>query len=98
MKHMRGGWRVALGVLALMVVVFWHDQSALGADGGTRGTSRARKSSTSAEADETDMKRLEKKLAEVLANQQTILQKFDEIMEELRIIKVRASIRSGAVQ
>jgi len=32
----------------------------------------------------------------ILANQQTILQKFDAVMEELRIIKVRASLRGGS--
>jgi len=40
--------------------------------------------------------RLEDKLEKVLANQQAILQKFDAIQEELRIIKVRASSR-GAI-
>ena len=34
---------------------------------------------------------LEKRLNQVLANQQTILQKLDAMMEELRIIKVRAT-------
>ena len=39
---------------------------------------------------------IEKKLDEILANQQTILQRFDQVMEELRIIKVRATLRSGS--
>ena len=39
----------------------------------------------------SDPRVLEKKLEEVLATQQTILQKLDELMEELRIIKVRAT-------
>lgn len=39
---------------------------------------------------------LEKKLDEILANQKTILQRFDQVMEELRIIKVRATLRSGS--
>ncbi|MBI2495180.1 MAG: hypothetical protein HYW10_01210 [Candidatus Omnitrophica bacterium] len=34
---------------------------------------------------------LMKKLDQILANQQTILQKFDAVMEELRIIKVRTT-------
>jgi len=39
----------------------------------------------------SDVAVLEKKLNQVLANQQTILQKLDAMMEELRIIKVRAT-------
>ena len=34
---------------------------------------------------------LEKKIDQVLANQQLILQKLDAMMEELRIVKVRAT-------
>ena len=39
----------------------------------------------------SDSQVLEKKLEQILATQQTILQKLDEVMEELRIIKVRAT-------
>lgn len=39
---------------------------------------------------------IESKLDDILANQQAILQKFDAIMEELRIIKVRATLRAGS--
>jgi len=39
----------------------------------------------------SDSRGLEKKLDEVLATQQTILKKLDELMEELRIVKVRAT-------
>ena len=39
----------------------------------------------------SDSRVLERKLEEVLATQQTILQKLDELMTELRIIKVRAT-------
>ncbi|MBI4341111.1 MAG: hypothetical protein HY598_02375 [Candidatus Omnitrophica bacterium] len=33
---------------------------------------------------------------QILANQAAILQKFDAVMEELRIIKVRATLRGGS--
>ena len=39
----------------------------------------------------SDSQVLEKKLEQILATQQTILQKLDDVMEELRIIKVRAT-------
>lgn len=39
---------------------------------------------------------LEETLDRILANQEIMLQKFDAVMEELRIIKVRSSLRSGS--
>jgi hypothetical protein len=33
---------------------------------------------------------------QILANQQTLFQRLDAMMEELRIIKVRATIRGGS--
>ena len=39
----------------------------------------------------SDAQVLEKQLEQILATQQTILQKLDDVMEELRIIKVRAT-------
>ena len=64
-------------------------------------TSRAAGATASESA--SDHATVEKKLREilknqeqVLANQATILQKFDAVMEELRIIKVRATIRGGS--
>ena len=39
----------------------------------------------------SDSQVLEKKLEQILSTQQTILQKLDDVMEELRIIKVRAT-------
>ena len=52
---------------------------------------------------ETGLRQLEKKLdavlanqATILSNQATILQRFDAVMEELRIVKVRATAHSGS--
>ena len=39
---------------------------------------------------------VERKLDQILANQETILQRFDQVMEELRIIKVRSTSRGGS--
>ena len=39
---------------------------------------------------------IEAKLDEILSTQQTILQQFDAVMEELRIIKVRSTLRGGS--
>ncbi len=48
-------------------------------------------SAQSTRESKSDSRTLEKKLDEVLAAQQTILKKLDEMMEELRVIKVRAT-------
>ena len=39
--------------------------------------------------------KLEQKLNEILANQQEILKRFDAVMEELRVIKVRTTIAAS---
>ena len=60
------------------------------ADRATRRTSRTTTAVTST-ASNTDP--LERKLDDVLAGQQAILKRLDEVMEELRIVKIRATIR-----
>lgn len=69
----------------------------------TRSVKTAAAKQPSAAESTSDEARVDRKLKEILANQEkilanqdTILQKFDAIMEELRIIKVRATIRSGS--
>ena len=48
-------------------------------------------SAQSARDAKLESRALEKKVDQVLANQQLILQKLDAMMEELRVIKVRAT-------
>ena len=55
---------------------------------------------TTKKTDSADLTRLERKVDKVLTNQETMLnnqqamlKKFDEVMEELRIIKVRATLK-----
>ncbi len=54
-------------------------------------TSRSTKSEKTADL---NLRPLEAKLDEVIANQQQIIQKFDAVMEELRVIKVRTLINN----
>ena len=65
-------------------------------------THAPRSSAKKPEPSDTGDAQLQKQVAKILANQETILQnqtailqKFDAMMEELRIIKVRASIHGG---
>ena len=55
----------------------------------------SKNTATESDVNSKDLARIEEKLDQVLANQQTILQKFDEVMEELRIVKVRATMTRG---
>ncbi len=87
--------------LTVIVVVF----GCLAASTGWAETKAAAAAKAAAKQSEPQVENpaVEKKLKEILknqeqilANQQTILEKFAAVMEELRIIKVRATIRGGS--
>ena len=59
--------------------------------------SRVKKPVTS-KKDSQHAKIIDEKLNQVLANQQAVLEKFEAIKQELRIIKVRATSRGGIQQ
>ena len=93
-------------VLTIGVSVSLWSMAASSADEASdrASRSRTRSSVTSAEqssqSDQSKEKdrdaQIERKLDEILSNQQTILQRFDAVMEELRIIKIRATLRGGS--
>ena len=65
--------------------------------GATLWATEATSKAGSSEITKADLTKLDRKLDQILANQQTIFQKFDAVMEELKIIKVRATLhRSGS--
>lgn len=68
-------------VAAVLIVSSLSNQASAATRRSTRGT----------KATETAEARIQRKLREVLTNQEQILQKFDAVMEELRIVKVRVS-------
>lgn len=57
-----------------------------------QGASKASHNSSGETGAEEKLREILKNQEQILANQATILQKFDAVMEELRIIKVRATI------
>jgi hypothetical protein len=61
--------------------------------GTTRAVRSADTSRSTRTSDEGREARIETKLDQVLANQETILAKMDQMMEELKIIKIRATVR-----
>lgn len=96
-----GGFRkaswaaVALGCAA----VFWYSPISLAEEPMARSASAGNKSTgSSATSDGAIEAKIEKKLAKILENQETLLQaqqalnsRLDAVMEELRIIKVRST-------
>ena len=81
-----------------LIAGFFSSRVSLGQDTETRpraaqATSKIAETSSARSKDKDAQ--LMNKLNQILANQQTILQKFDAVMEELRIIKVRTTIRTS---
>jgi len=72
-------------VIGIVGVIVWSSSLVLSDEqaGPSRSTRSSKSSSGGSSAN------VDQKLDEILANQKAILQKFDAIMEELRIIKVR---------
>ena len=84
-----------LGSLALLLVLcsgFWFGVSAQGEEEQKTKTSSRPRGSATTETGKLDSK-LEAKLNQILENQQKIFQRFDEVMEELRIVKIRATLK-----
>ncbi len=88
-QHWTVRWRQALGLALALMVGAWMVAEVQAAERSR--TSRAKASGSTETGAQADTK-IAAKLDQVLANQDTILQRFDEVMEELRIIKVRATL------
>lgn len=82
-----------LTILGLGFSVMWvTTEDAIGSDeqGAPAATTSSRRGTSSTNKDSSTAK-LEKKLDQILANQEQILKRFDDVMEELRIVKIRAT-------
>ena len=86
-----GGLVLSGGLIASGAIPATREHDAT--EGGAAVNRAAHASGNSGEEKNLDTKKLEKKLDELLQNQQTILQRLDQVMEELRIVKVRATVR-----
>ena len=76
-----------MGLLGLQVWVHAEPQS----QDGSTGAPRPRPIRVTNDDAEAKAKRIDKQLDEILAVQEAILKRYDELMEELRIIKIRAT-------
>ena len=83
---------LALGMIVSLLYIWAQIASAIEEPSETKPSQAASKPASTISGGKEA--KILSKLDEILANQHTILQKFDAIMEELRIIKVRATPRS----
>ena len=74
-----------IALVVVTILLSWQGLEAAHAQTSRRAI-KARASATP-----SHMERVNRKFQEVLANQDQILQKFDAVMEELRIVKIRVS-------
>jgi hypothetical protein len=70
------------------------DEDAPTSSSSRSSASRTSTTSRSTRASETGREaRIEEKLDQILANQDRMFAKLDEVMEELKIVKIRATVR-----
>lgn len=87
-QRQRVRWPQAVAALAVAAAAWLGTET----QAAERSRTSQSKASGSTEASVQGESKLAAKLDQVLANQDTILQRFDDVMEELRIIKVRATL------
>ena len=91
----RGGGRGrvlgAVSVAFLCGLILWASAGARAAD--EESPSKSTRSSRASKSAELSRDAIEQKLDEILSNQQKILQRLDEVMEELKIVKIRATLK-----
>ena len=95
MRNRRPQFSPLMGTLALVVSVGVWRAFAVSDETETTDSSTTTDSSPGAGTSQVDARKLEAQLDQVLASQEQVLQRFDGILEELRIIKVRSSSRSA---
>ena len=86
-------WLLAMGLAVSMTMtgrqLFAANKANDVYEGGQ--SAQPKPAAASSEKSDADLKRIEEKLDEILKVQETILAQYDDIMENLRIAKVRAS-------
>ena len=83
------GW--ALGLALAFGIGLWS-QTGAQAEAPSRSSRPPRVPSAGETGGEVDTKKLDAKLDQILANQEKLFQRLDEVMEELKIVKVRATL------
>ena len=89
-NHRVGALRVYYWLLAGLMAGFWVFTQPLRA---AEQSSKAAKSAGKTEEEGKLDPKVEARLNDILAHQEQILQRLDQVMEELKIIKIRATVR-----
>lgn len=91
LTHASASWRLptAAGQLLIVCLGVWLQAATL-AQEETRREPRVRPMPAS-DVQEVNIKRIEQRLDEILKAQESILATYDELLEALRIVKVRVS-------
>ena len=88
------GLALAVGVGMLVgAAVVW---SASDGEESSRSSRAPRAAASNERESALKTSAIEAKLDEILSGQEAILGKFDAVMEELRIIKIRSTLRGGS--
>lgn len=83
-------------VIGFILIILGAAKSYSAETASSPSTAKTKSASLDSAAIDKKLKEVLENQKQILANQAAILQKFDAIMEELRIIKVRATIRGGS--
>ncbi len=83
-------WLAAVGCLVLLGLQMWVYAKPQSQGGGTEEP-RPRSIRVTNTNEEITAKRIDKQLDEILEVQTAILKRYDELMEELQIVKTRAT-------
>ena len=89
--HAVPAFRLRHWVLSSFIIGCWASAQPLAIAEGSSKTAKAAAGKT----DETGKldPQVEAKLNDILAHQEQILQRLDQVMEELKIVKIRATVR-----
>ena len=87
----RAAWPPPLGLALVLGLGIWL-QAGTPAEGQLR-TSRRSAGGGEETSEKADSKKLEAKLDQILENQERIFQRLDDVMEELKVVKIRATLR-----
>ena len=88
------GTGILIGLAAMVVSLSWRVMSP-GAQEPSHSTRAKSTASSPSKAASGKEEQILAKLNEVLEQQEHILKRFDEVMAELQIIKIRATIKHG---
>jgi hypothetical protein len=83
----------SLAVLAAPALLAGADEQSRARSGRSTKAAGGQSAKSDAEASLEKLRQLEAKLDQILGNQERLFKRLDEVMEELKIVKIRATLR-----